>query len=60
MDCVIILDVGINEVDGNIVGDVDTEDVIDKVRYITRVPNGLGQLTINMIARNLLDNFFKF
>ena len=59
-DGVIILDVGINEVDGNVVGDVDTEEVLDKVRYITRVPNGLGQLTINMIARNLLHNFFKF
>lgn len=51
----IIVDVGINFEDGKIVGDVDFEDVKDKVYAITPVPGGIGVVT-NAI---LIDNIIK-
>ena len=53
---VIIIDVGINSIEDKskkrgyrLVGDVDFDDVIDKVRYITPVPGGVGPMTIAML-----------
>lgn len=48
----IVIDVGINRVDGRIVGDVDFADVSEKAAFITPVPGGVGKMTIAM----LLDN----
>ena len=31
---------------------VDLEDVIDKVKYITPVPGGVGPMTISCLLRN--------
>ncbi len=53
----IIIDVGINRVDGKIVGDVDFDDVYDKVKYITPVPGGVGPMTIAMLMKNTLECF---
>lgn len=53
-DGVVIIDVGINRVDGKIVGDVDFESVKDKVSYITPVPGGVGPMTITMLMENTL------
>ena len=47
-----IIDVGINRIDGKIVGDVNLEDIIDKVEYITPVPKGVGPMTITMLMEN--------
>ena len=47
-----IIDVGINRVDNKIVGDVNLEDVIDKVAFITPVPKGVGPMTITMLMEN--------
>lgn len=60
-DNAIIIDVGINRVtqaDGSskIVGDVDFQDVIDKVRYITPVPGGVGPMTIACLLENTLES----
>lgn len=53
-----IVDVGINRicVDGRakIVGDVDFDAVIDKVRYITPVPGGVGPITVLFLLKNTL------
>lgn len=52
----IIIDVGINkDENGKLCGDVDFEDVKDKVSYITPVPKGVGPATIAM----LLENSYK-
>tara|TARA_B100001115_G_scaffold179637_1_gene170766 strand:- start:265 stop:1119 length:855 start_codon:yes stop_codon:yes gene_type:complete len=48
-DDVIIIDIGITVVDGKIIGDVDFEDVKDKVKYITPVPGGVGPMTVSML-----------
>lgn len=52
-DDVIVIDVGINEYEGKLVGDVDYDDVFDKVRAITPVPNGVGKITSALIFKNL-------
>lgn len=51
---VIIVDVGINRVEGKIVGDVDFESVKEKASYITPVPGGVGPMTITMLMYNTL------
>ena len=49
----IIIDVGINkDENGKLCGDVDFEDVKDKVSYITPVPKGVGPATIAMFLEN--------
>lgn len=50
-----VIDVGINRVDGKIVGDVDYDAVSDVAGYITPVPGGVGQMTIAMLLSNTLD-----
>ncbi|MFH1318880.1 MAG: bifunctional 5,10-methylenetetrahydrofolate dehydrogenase/5,10-methenyltetrahydrofolate cyclohydrolase, partial [Candidatus Omnitrophota bacterium] len=47
-----VIDVGINRVDGKVVGDVDFENVKNKASYITPVPGGVGLLTIAMLLNN--------
>lgn len=50
----IIIDVGINKLEnGKICGDVDYEDVKDKIAFITPVPGGVGPMTIAMLAKNI-------
>jgi methylenetetrahydrofolate dehydrogenase (NADP+)/methenyltetrahydrofolate cyclohydrolase len=47
-----VIDVGINEVDGGIVGDVDHDAVAPIAGAITPVPGGVGPLTNVMLLRN--------
>ena len=47
-----VLDVGINYVDGEIVGDVDFDAVIDKVAAISPVPGGVGPMTVACLLLN--------
>lgn len=56
----IVIDVGISYVDGKIVGDVDYEDIKDKVLYITPNPGGVGPLTVAMIIDNLIELRSKY
>ena len=56
-----IIDVGITRVPSDLtksgwklVGDVDFNDVKDKVSYITPVPGGVGPMTIAMLLKNTL------
>lgn len=53
----IIIDVGINKVDGKLYGDVDFNDVLEKVSYITPVPGGVGPMTIAMLLNNTLKSY---
>lgn len=48
----VVIDVGINRVDGRLVGDVDFEPVRAKASYITPVPGGVGPMTIAMLMSN--------
>ena len=50
-----VIDVGINRVDGRIVGDVDFDAVSEVAGHITPVPGGVGQMTIAMLLANTLD-----
>lgn len=50
-----VVDVGINRVDGKVVGDVDFEAVSEVAGYITPVPGGVGKLTISMLIENTLE-----
>ena len=50
-----VIDVGINRVDGKLVGDVDFDAVSEVAGYITPVPGGVGQMTIAMLLCNTLD-----
>ncbi len=49
-----VVDVGINRVDGKIVGDVDFEKVKLKAHAISPVPGGVGPMTIAMLMKNLV------
>lgn len=51
----IVIDVGINRVDGKLVGDVDFDEVAPKCSYITPVPGGVGPMTITMLLLNTLN-----
>lgn len=53
----IIIDVGVTVIDNKIVGDVDFEDVKDKVAAISPVPGGVGPLTVICLFQNLIDKF---
>lgn len=51
----IVIDVGINRIDGKVIGDVDTENVLDVARYVTPVPGGVGITTVVSLLENLID-----
>ena len=48
----VVIDVGINRVDGKLKGDVDFEKVGEKASYITPVPGGVGPMTITTLLEN--------
>ncbi len=53
-DGALVIDVGINRVDGKLVGDVDFDAVSEVAGYITPVPGGVGPMTISMLLYNTL------
>lgn len=56
---VIIIDIGTTKVGKKVVGDVDFEDVENKVSYITPVPGGVGPMTIAYLFENCLLAYRK-
>ncbi|MDH5099723.1 bifunctional methylenetetrahydrofolate dehydrogenase/methenyltetrahydrofolate cyclohydrolase [Lactobacillus kefiranofaciens] len=48
-DGAVIIDVGMNHVNGKLVGDVDFDAVKKKASYITPVPGGVGPLTVQFL-----------
>jgi methylenetetrahydrofolate dehydrogenase (NADP+) / methenyltetrahydrofolate cyclohydrolase len=53
-DGAVVIDVGVNRVEGKVVGDVDFDAVRVKSSYITPVPGGVGQMTVTMLMKNTL------
>lgn len=56
---VVVIDVGMNRVDGKLYGDVDFENVKDIASFITPVPGGVGPMTVAMLLFNVLKNYEK-
>ncbi|MEW6726871.1 bifunctional methylenetetrahydrofolate dehydrogenase/methenyltetrahydrofolate cyclohydrolase FolD [Desulforudis sp. 1088] len=50
----VVVDVGINRVDGRLVGDVDWDSVAPRVSAITPVPGGVGPMTVTMLLANTI------
>lgn len=50
----VVIDVGINRVEGKLVGDVKYDEVAEVAGFITPVPGGVGPLTIAMLMYNTL------
>lgn len=48
----IVIDVGINRVDGKVVGDIVFETAQQRAAYITPVPGGVGPMTVAMLMEN--------
>jgi methylenetetrahydrofolate dehydrogenase (NADP+)/methenyltetrahydrofolate cyclohydrolase len=51
----VVIDVGMNRVDGKLTGDVEFEAARERARLITPVPGGVGPMTIAMLMRNTLE-----
>ena len=55
-----VIDVGINRVDGRLVGDVDFEHVAPIAGAITPVPGGVGPMTIVSLLQNTLQAYNEY
>ena len=57
----VVIDVGVNrdETTGKLCGDVDFKDVEPKASYITKVPGGIGPMTITCLMENTLECYLK-
>ncbi|MFC7320836.1 bifunctional methylenetetrahydrofolate dehydrogenase/methenyltetrahydrofolate cyclohydrolase FolD [Halobacillus campisalis] len=53
-DGTVVIDVGVNRVDGKLTGDVDFESASEKASHITPVPKGVGPMTITMLLHNTI------
>lgn len=53
----VVIDVGINRVENKVVGDVDFDNVYKKVSKITKVPGGVGPMTIAMLLYNTVKSY---
>lgn len=53
----VVIDVGINRVDGKLCGDVNFDEVANKSSYITPVPGGVGPMTIASLIKNTLQSY---
>lgn len=51
----VVIDVGINRIDGKLYGDVDYNNVKDLCSYITPVPGGVGPMTVYELMNNVYD-----
>lgn len=55
----VVIDVGINRIDGKLYGDVNYDDVYSKVKKITPVPGGVGPMTVVMLMKNVIESYEK-
>lgn len=53
----VVMDVGINRVEGKLVGDVDFDSAAQVASAITPVPGGVGPMTVAMLLKNTLQAF---
>lgn len=54
-DGAVVIDVGINRLDGKLCGDVDYDNVKEKCSYITPVPGGVGPMTVYELMNNVYE-----
>ena len=54
-----IKDVGINRLEGKLVGDVEFDIAAQRASYITPVPGGVGPMTVAMLMQNTLSAYEK-
>jgi methylenetetrahydrofolate dehydrogenase (NADP+)/methenyltetrahydrofolate cyclohydrolase len=52
-----VIDVGMNRLEGKIVGDVDFDGALGRAGVLTPVPGGVGLLTVAMLLRNTVRAF---
>lgn len=55
----VIIDVGINKVDGKLCGDINYEEVSEKAGHITPVPGGVGPMTIAGLIKNTFKSYIN-
>ena len=55
----IVIDVGMNRVDGKLYGDVEFEEVSEVAGYITPVPGGVGPMTVTMLLDNTVKSAYR-
>jgi len=53
---VVVVDVGINRVDDELVGDVAYDEVAEKASAITPVPGGVGPMTVASLLENTVES----
>jgi methylenetetrahydrofolate dehydrogenase (NADP+)/methenyltetrahydrofolate cyclohydrolase len=55
-----VIDVGINRMEGKLVGDVDFPSVSRVASALTPVPGGVGPMTVAMLLKNTVQAFERF
>ncbi|MEA2113240.1 MAG: bifunctional 5,10-methylenetetrahydrofolate dehydrogenase/5,10-methenyltetrahydrofolate cyclohydrolase [Patescibacteria group bacterium] len=55
----ILIDGGINRVDGKIAGDIDMESIKQKAKWLAPVPGGLGPITVAFLLKNLTKTYLR-
>lgn len=55
----VVIDVGINRLNGKLTGDVDFQTAKDVASFITPVPQGVGPMTVAMLLENTLEAYLK-
>ena len=55
----VVVDVGINRLEGKLVGDVEFDVAAQRASYITPVPGGVGPMTVAMLMQNTLTAYEK-
>jgi methylenetetrahydrofolate dehydrogenase (NADP+)/methenyltetrahydrofolate cyclohydrolase len=53
----VVIDVGINRIEGKLVGDVDFDSAVQVASAISPVPGGVGPMTVAMLLKNTLQAF---
>lgn len=56
----VVIDVGIGQFNGKVVGDIEFEKAKRKASFITPVPGGVGKLTSLFLFKNLIDAYKKY
>ena len=54
---VVVIDVGMNRIEGKLCGDVAFDEVLSKVSKITPVPGGVGPMTVHMLMQNTFNAY---
>lgn len=57
----VVIDVGVNRhpITNKLCGDVDFDNIKDKASFITKVPGGIGPMTISCLIENTIECFLK-